>query len=253
MIDADKGWPDGEDTTTGFFAGIDRWRTANPPPGPRVRAAARLQLGNFRRPHQQRWWEALTLTMLLAAAVVAALATAALEDVLMVLLVAIALTLIGVSVYAVYTLQLATRARAYPVTRWRHRCRVMWLTNPASAIGAALTVYVRRGGAVTFHNHFRWPALTPQRPPVARRLRLELLTIAAEAGHVVITFTTDERIATTYNRDGWRPPTHAERHQYTIPETTNRHGELTRWDLLFDPRDEQCAAALTAARAELAT
>ncbi|MGW5153389.1 hypothetical protein [Rhodococcus koreensis] len=171
----------------------------------------------------------------------------------MVLLMVIALLPVGVSVYAVYALQLATRARAYPVTRWRHRCRVMWLTNPASTIGAALTIYVRRGGAVTFHNHFRWPAPTPQRPPAARPLRLELLTIATEADHVVITFTTDQRIATTYNRDGWRPPTPTERHQYTIPETTNRHGELTQWDLLFDPHDEQCAAALAAARAELAT
>ncbi|MDI9979336.1 hypothetical protein [Rhodococcus sp. IEGM 1307] len=136
-------WPGGEDTTTGFFDGIDRWRTANPPPGPRVRAAARLQLGNFRRPHQERWWEALTLITLLAAAVVAAPATAAFEDApaLMVLLVVIALLLAGVSVYAVYALQLA----------------------------------------------------------------------------------------------------------YTIPETTNR------WDLLFDPHDEQCAATLTAARAELTT
>ena len=52
MIDAHQGWPDGECTTTRVFDGIDRWRTANPPPGPRVRAAARLQLGNFRRPHQ---------------------------------------------------------------------------------------------------------------------------------------------------------------------------------------------------------
>ncbi|MEU2004836.1 hypothetical protein ACH47B_31705 [Rhodococcus sp. NPDC019627] len=104
MIDAHKRWPGGECTTTRFFDGIDRWRTANPPPGPRVRAAVRLQLGNFRRPHQERWWEALALTMLLAAAVVAALATAALEDAptLMVLLVAIALLPIGVSVYAVY-------------------------------------------------------------------------------------------------------------------------------------------------------
>ncbi|MFC0452162.1 hypothetical protein [Rhodococcus jostii] len=100
---------------------------------------------------------------------------------------------------------------------------------------------------MTFHNHFRWPAITPQRPPVARRLRLELLTIAAEAGQVVITFTTDERIATTYSRDGWRAPTDAERHEYTIPTTTNR------WDLLFDPRDEECAATLTASRAELAS
>ncbi|MGW4336798.1 hypothetical protein ACWEK5_28915 [Rhodococcus koreensis] len=166
---------------------------------------------------------------------------------------AIALLPIGASVSALYALQLATRAHAYPVTRWRHRCRVMWLTNPVSTVGAALTVYVRRGGAVTFHNHFRWPATTPQRPPVARRLRLELPTITAEADHVVITFTTDQRITTTYNRDGWRAPTHAERHQYTIPETTNRHGELTHWDLLFDPRDEQCTAALAASRAELAT
>lgn len=44
MIDAHKGWPEGECTTTRFFDGIDRWRTANPPPGRRVRAAARLQL-----------------------------------------------------------------------------------------------------------------------------------------------------------------------------------------------------------------
>ena len=114
MIDADKEWPGGECTTTRFFDGIDRWRTANPPPGPRVRAAARLQLGNFRRPHQQRWWEALTLTMLLAAAVVAPLATVTFDGVLMVLLVAIGLLLFGVFVYAVYALQLATRARTYP-------------------------------------------------------------------------------------------------------------------------------------------
>ncbi len=129
----------------------------------------------------------------------------------------------------------------------------MWLTNGTSTVGAALTVYVRRGGAVTFHNHFRWPTITPQQPPLAGQLRLELLTIAAEAGQVVITFTTDERIATRYNRDGWRAPTPAERHQYTIPETTNRHRELTRWDLLFDPRDEKCVAILTAPRAEPAT
>ncbi len=129
----------------------------------------------------------------------------------------------------------------------------MWLTNGTSTVGAALTVYVRRGGAVTFHNHFRWPAITPQQPPLARQLRLELLTIAAEADHVVITFTTDERIATRYSWDGWREPTNTERHQYTIPETTNQNDELTRWDLLFDPRYEQCAATLTASRAELAT
>ncbi|GAF47184.1 hypothetical protein RW1_038_01060 [Rhodococcus wratislaviensis NBRC 100605] len=129
----------------------------------------------------------------------------------------------------------------------------MWLTNGTSTVGAALTVYVRRGGTVTFHNHFRWPAITPQRPPVARRLRLELMTIAAETDQVVITFTTDERIATRYSRDGWRPPTPAERHEYTIPETTNQNDELTRWDLLFDPRDEKCTATLTASRAELAT
>ncbi|GAF45496.1 hypothetical protein RW1_022_00740 [Rhodococcus wratislaviensis NBRC 100605] len=185
MIDAHKGWPEGECTTTGFFDGIDRWRTANPPPGPRVRAAARLQLGNFRRPHQARWWEALALTMLPAAVFAAALATVALDDVLMVLLVAIGLMLVEIFVYVVYALALATRSRAYPVTRWRHRCRVMWLTNGTSTVGAALTVYVRRGGAVTFHNHFRWPAITPQRPPSARRLRLELLTIAAETDQVV--------------------------------------------------------------------
>ncbi|WP_009473493.1 hypothetical protein [Rhodococcus sp. JVH1] len=89
-------------------------------------------------------------------------------------------------------------------------------------------------------------AITPQRPPVARQLRLERLTIAAEADQVVITFTTDEHIATTYSRDGWRAPTDAERHEYTIPTTTNQNGELTRWDLLFDPRDEKCAATLTA-------
>ncbi|MEU2005956.1 hypothetical protein ACH47B_32315 [Rhodococcus sp. NPDC019627] len=130
---------------------------------------------------------------------------------------------------------------------------MMWLTNPASTVGAALTVYVRRGGAVTFHNHFRWPAITPQRPPAGRQLRLELLTIAAEADQLVITFTTDKRIATTYNRDGWRAPTPAERHEYTIPTTTKQNGEFTRWDLLFDPHDEKCAATLTAARAELAT
>ncbi|MFD9664321.1 hypothetical protein ACFWAY_22285 [Rhodococcus sp. NPDC059968] len=252
MIDARKGWPEGECTTTVFFDGMDRWRTANPPPGPRVRAAARLQLGNFRRPHQARWWAALALTMLLAV-IAAALATVAFDDVLMVLLIAIALMLVGIFVYVVYGLALATRSRAYPVTRWRHWFRVMWLTNPASTVGAALTVYVRRGGAVTFHNHFRWPAITPQQPPAARQLRLELLTIAAEADQVVITFTTDERIATTYNRDGWRKPTPAERHEYTIPETTNQNGELTRWDLLFDPRDAKCAATLTASRAELAT
>jgi len=52
VIDAHKGWPDGGCTTTGFFDGMDRWRTANPPPGPPVRAAARLQLGHFKRPHQ---------------------------------------------------------------------------------------------------------------------------------------------------------------------------------------------------------
>ena len=130
MIDAHKGWPAGECTTTGFFDGIDRRRTANPPPGPRVRAAARLQLGNFRRPHQARWWEALALTMLPAAVFAAALATVALDDVLTVLLVAIALMLVGIFVYVVYALQLATQSRAYPITRWRHRCRVMWLTNP---------------------------------------------------------------------------------------------------------------------------
>ncbi len=129
MIDARKGWPEGECTTTGFFDGMDRWRTANPPPGPRIRAAARLQLGHFRRPHQARWWEALALTMLLAV-IAAALAIGALDDVLMVLLVAIALMLVGIFVYAVYGLALATRSRAYPVTRWRHRFRVMWLTNP---------------------------------------------------------------------------------------------------------------------------
>nr|EJJ01214.1 hypothetical protein JVH1_1217 [Rhodococcus sp. JVH1] len=100
---------------------------------------------------------------------------------------------------------------------------------------------------MTFHNHFRWPAITPQRPPVAHQLRLELLTTAAEADQVVITFTTDKHIATTYNRDGWREPTPAERHKYTIPTTTNR------WDLLFDPHDEQCTASLTASRAKLAT
>ncbi|MDI9938776.1 hypothetical protein QM806_25645 [Rhodococcus sp. IEGM 1351] len=94
MIDAHKGWPDGECTTTRFFDRMDRWRTANPPPGPRVRAAARLQLGHFRRPHQARWWEALALTTLLAV-IAAALATVALDDVLMVLLVAIALMLVG--------------------------------------------------------------------------------------------------------------------------------------------------------------
>jgi len=98
----------------------------------------------------------------------------------------------------------------------------MRLTNSTSTVGAALTVYVRRGGAVTFHNHFRWPAITPQR----RQLRLELLTIAAEADQAVITFTTDERIATTYNRDGWRKPTPAERHEYTIPTTALDHGPL---------------------------
>lgn len=225
----------------------------NPPPAPRVRAAARLQLGNFRRPHEARWWKALALTMLLAAIFAAALATAALDDVLMVLLMAIALMLAGIFVYVVYALALATQARAYPVTRWRHRFRVMWLTNGTSTVGAALTVYVRRGGAATFHNHFRWPAITPQRPPVARKLRLELLTIAAEADQLAITFTTDKHIATTYNRDGSREPTPAERHQYTIPTTTNQNGELTRWDLLFDPRDEQCAATLPASRAEPAT
>ncbi|WP_009473468.1 hypothetical protein [Rhodococcus sp. JVH1] len=111
MIDAHKGWPDGECTTTGFFDGIDRWRTANRPPGPRVRAAARLQLGNFRRPHEARWWEALALTMLLAIAA-AALTTVALDDVLMVLLVAIALMLVGIFVYVIYALALATRSRA---------------------------------------------------------------------------------------------------------------------------------------------
>ncbi|MFV9454767.1 hypothetical protein ACNJ7E_15145 [Rhodococcus sp. NM-2] len=91
-------------------------RTRRPAPG--VRAAARLQLGHFRRPHQARWWEALALTMLLAIA--AALAIGALDDVLMVLLVAIALMLVGIFVYVVYGLALATRSRAYPVTRWRH-------------------------------------------------------------------------------------------------------------------------------------
>ena len=129
MIDARNGWTEGECTTTGFFDGMDRWRTANPPPGPRIRAAARLQLGHFRRPHQARWWEALALTMLLAV-IAAALATVALDDDLTVLLVANALMLVGIFVYVVYALALATRSRAYPVTRWRHRCRVMWLTNP---------------------------------------------------------------------------------------------------------------------------
>ena len=129
MIDAHKGWLEGECTTTRFFDGIDRWRTANPPTGPRVRAAARLKLGHFRRPHQARWWEALALTMILAVTA-AALTTITLDDVLMVLLGAIALVLVGIFVYVVYALQLATQSRAYPVTRWRHRCRVMWLTNP---------------------------------------------------------------------------------------------------------------------------
>ena len=144
MIDAHKGWLEGGCTTTRFFGGVDRWRTANPPPGPRVRAAARLQLGHFRRPHQARWWAALALTMLLAV-IAAVLTTVALDDVLMILLVAIALMLVGIFVYAIYALALATRSRAYPVTRWRHRFRVMWLTNDTSTVGAALTVYVRRG------------------------------------------------------------------------------------------------------------
>ena len=245
MTDAHNRCPAGKDATTGFFDGIDRWKTANPPPGPRVRAAARLQLGHFRRPHQERWWAALALTLLLAV-IAAALTIGALDDILMVMLGVIALMPAGMLVYVLYALALVTRARAYPLTRWQHRCRVLWLTNDTSTVGAALTVYVRRGGAVTFHNHLRWPTITPQTPPLARQLRLELLTIATEAGQVVITFTTDERIATRYNRDGWRAPTPAERHQYTIPRTTNR------WDLLFDPRDDTCAATLTASRAELA-
>jgi hypothetical protein len=83
---------------------------------------------------------------MLLAVIAAALATVALDDVLMVLLVAIALMLVGIFVYAVYGLALATRSRAYPVTRWRHRCRVRWLTNGTSTVGAALTVYVHRGG-----------------------------------------------------------------------------------------------------------
>ncbi len=99
----------------------------------------------------------------------------------------------------------------------------MWLTNPTSTIGAALTVYARRGGAVTFHNHIRWPAPTPQQPPLARRLRLELLNIATEADHVVITFTTDQRIATTYNRDGW-PATP----QHRTPPVHNPDNKSTR-------------------------
>ncbi|EKT83637.1 hypothetical protein WSS_A05964 [Rhodococcus opacus M213] len=172
MIDAHKGWTEGGCTTTGFFDGMDRWRTANPPPGPRVRAAARLQLGHFRRPHQGRWWEALALTMLPAAVVAAALTIVALDDVLMVLLVAIALMLVGIFVYVIYALALATRSRAYPVTRWRHRFRVMWLTNPASTVGAALTVYLRRGGAVLpqplpmARNHT--PAAAGRTPATAR-------------------------------------------------------------------------------------
>ncbi|UNN05162.1 hypothetical protein [Rhodococcus opacus] len=76
---------------------------------------------------------------------------------------AITLMLVGIFVYAVYALALATRSRAYPITRWRHRFRVMWLTNHTSTLEAALTVYIRRGGAVPIHNHFRWPAITPQR------------------------------------------------------------------------------------------
>jgi len=92
---------------------------------------------------------------MLLAAVSAALTTVALDDVLMVVLVAIALMLVGIFAYVVYALALATQSRAYPVTRWRHRFRVMWLTNGTNTVGAALTVYVRRGGAVTFHNHFR--------------------------------------------------------------------------------------------------
>ena len=118
-------------------------RTRRPAPG--VRAAARLQLGHFKRPHEARWWAALALTMLLAVTA-AALTTGALDDVPMMLLVAIALMLVGIFVYAVYGLALATRFRAYPVTRWRHRFRVMWLTNGTSTVGAALTVYVHRGG-----------------------------------------------------------------------------------------------------------
>ena len=78
-------------------------RTRRPAPG--VRAAARLQLGNFRRPHEARWWKALALTMLLAA-VSAALTTVALDDVPMALLVAIALMLVGIFVYVVYGLAL---------------------------------------------------------------------------------------------------------------------------------------------------
>ncbi|KAF0956772.1 MULTISPECIES: hypothetical protein [Rhodococcus] len=155
--------------------------------------------------------------------------------------------------YACSALQLAIRSRAYILTRWRHRFRVMWLASSDGAVGAALTVYARRGGAVTFHNHFRWPTTRPQDPPLARRLRVELLAIAAEADQVVITFTTDEHIATAYRKDGWRAPTTTERKDYTIPIRTKRTGELTRWDLIFDPRDEQCTAALTAARAELTT
>ncbi len=88
------------------------------------------------------------------------------NDVLMVLLVAIALMLVGIFVYVIYALQLATQSRAYPpVTRWRHRFRVMWLTNCTSTVGGAalrsdphcftsptrylrrrLSVVMRRGG-----------------------------------------------------------------------------------------------------------
>ncbi|EID79947.1 hypothetical protein W59_10579 [Rhodococcus opacus RKJ300 = JCM 13270] len=98
--------------------------------------------------------------MLPAALFAAALTTVALDDVLMVLPVAIALMLVGIFVYVVYARALATRSRAYPVTRWRHRFRVMWLTNGTSTVGVQpqttppdrrAVLQARRSSANRFH------------------------------------------------------------------------------------------------------